>query len=172
MTTVLNTRALKALCLYVVVLVCVPLLPSKAELAPVSTAGVSSGFSYKRAERCLMRRINRVRSRHGLGRLDGDRQLAYVARKHAESMASSRGVWHDPNVGSEVTRWRRLAQNSGRGQSCKSLTRSFMNSQKHRSNILGQFRFFAVGVKRAGGSLYVQELFESRRNPGNIYHYP
>ncbi|MDQ3964112.1 MAG: CAP domain-containing protein [Actinomycetota bacterium] len=168
----LTTRALKALSLYVVVLVCVPLIPSKAEIAPVGTADVSSGFSYKRTERCLMRRINRVRSRHGLGRLDGDRQLAYVARKHANSMAASRGVWHDPNVGSEVTRWRRLGQNTGRGRSCKSLTRSFMNSHAHRSHILGRFRHFAVGVKRAGGSIYVQELFESRRNPGNIYHYP
>ncbi|HEV3473346.1 MAG TPA: CAP domain-containing protein, partial [Actinomycetota bacterium] len=131
-----------------------------------------SGFTYKRAERCLMRRINRVRARHGLNRLRRDPQMAYVARRHAESMAASRGVWHDPNVGSEVTRWRRLGQNTGRGQSCKSLTRSFMNSSSHRAHILGRFRFFAVGVKRAGGCIYVQELFESRRDPGNVYHYP
>lgn len=87
-------------------------------------------------------------------------------------MASSRGVWHDPNVGSEVTRWRRLGQNTGRGTSCTSLTHAFINSDKHRAHILGRFRFFAVGVERAGGRLYVQELFESRRDPGNIYHYP
>lgn len=170
MTTVLSTRALKALCLYVMVLMLIPLLHSKAA-APV-TADASSGFTFKRTERCLMRKINRVRVRHGLGRLSRDRQLAYVARKHAGSMASARGVWHDPNVGSEVTRWRRLGQNTGRGRSCKSLTRAFMNSQTHRSHILGNFRFFAVGVQRAGGRVYVQELFESHRNPGNIYNYP
>lgn len=170
MTTVLSSRALKALCLYVIVLICVPLIPVKAEVA--ETAGGSTGFSFKRAERCLMRRINRIRARHGLRRFERDKQLAYVARKHAHSMANARGVWHDPNVGSEVTRWRRLGQNTGRGQSCKSLTRSFMNSSSHRSQILGRFRFFAVGVSRAGGCIYVQELFESRRDPGNVYQYP
>jgi hypothetical protein len=28
------------------------------------------------------------------------------------------------------------------------------------------------GTQKSGGRLYVQQLFESRRNPGNIYHYP
>lgn len=131
-----------------------------------------SGFSFKRAERCLMHRINRARVNHGRKRLDPDKQLAYVARQHAQSMARSGGVWHDSSIGWKVTRWRRLAQNTGRGRSCKSLARSFMSSSSHRQNILGRFKFIGVGVESRGGRLFVQELFESRRNPGNIYHYP
>ena len=130
------------------------------------------GFSFNRAERCLMVRINRIRARHGLRRLDRDKQMGYVARNHARTMGNARSVWHDPDVGWEITRWRRLGQNTGRGRGCKSLTRSFMRSSSHRSQILGRFRFFAVGTERAGGRLYVQQLFESRRDPGNAYSYP
>lgn len=87
-------------------------------------------------------------------------------------MANAGGVWHDTDVGSKVTRWRRLGQNTGRGSSCKSLTRSFMRSAKHRDNILGRYRFMGIGVQSSGPYLYVQEIFESRRDPGNVYHYP
>lgn len=132
----------------------------------------SSGYRFKRAELCLMRKINRVRASNGRQQLNADKQLAYVARRHAQSMANSGGVWHDTDVGSKVTRWRRLGQNTGRGSSCTSLARSFMRSTKHRDNILGHYRFMGIGVQSSGSYLYVQELFESRRDPGNIYHYP
>ena len=134
--------------------------------------GDSPAFRFSRSERCLMRRINGARAAHGLHRLEADKQLAYVARQHAHSMASSGGVWHDSDVGSQVTRWRRLAQNTGRGGSCRSLARAFMQSSTHRHNILGRYRFIGVGVGNRSGRLYVQQLFESRANPGNIYHFP
>jgi uncharacterized protein YkwD len=138
-----------------------------------STADASGGrYRFKRTERCLMRKINRVRARYGLRRLDRDKQLGYVARRHANNMANNRGVYHDDGIGWKVTRWRRIAQNTGRGAGCRSLARAFINSSKHRDNILGSFRFFGVGTERAGGQLYVQEIFESRRDPGNAYHYP
>lgn len=119
-----------------------------------------------------MRRINRARSRHGLRRLRRDKQLGYVARKHSVKMASASSLWHDGDMGRKVTRWRRLAQNTGRGGSCRALARSFMASQTHRTNILGRFRFIGVGTESRGGLIYAQQIFESRRNPGNIYHYP
>ncbi len=132
----------------------------------------SPTYRFKRAERCLMRKINRVRASQGRHRLDADKQLGYVARRHAQTMANSGGVWHDTEVDQKVTRWRRLAQNTGRGRSCKSLSRSFMQSSSHRDNILGRYRFMGIGVQSNGRYLFVQELFESRRNPGNIYQYP
>ena len=119
-----------------------------------------------------MRKINNIRASHGLNRLRPDKQLAYVARRHANTMASARNVFHDDGVGSKVTRWNRLAQNTGRGYSCRSLTRAFMSSTKHRINILGTFRFMGFGTQKVGNNIYVQQLFESRRDPGNIYQYP
>jgi uncharacterized protein YkwD len=134
----------------------------------------ANGISYrfKRAERCLMRRINRVRARHGLRRFEDDRQLAYVARQHAVSMSGTGGVYHDPNISWKVTRWRRLGQNTGRGRSCRSLSNAFLHSSVHRQHILGHFRYLGIGTEKRGGRLYVQELFESKRDPGNVYHYP
>lgn len=119
-----------------------------------------------------MGRINDIRARHGLNRLRPDKQLAYVARRHATTMASARDVFHDYEIGSKVTRWNRLAQNTGRGSSCRSVTRAFMASSKHRINILGSFRFMGFGTQTVGNNVYVQQLFESRRDPGNIWHYP
>lgn len=135
-------------------------------------ADTGGGFSYKRSERCLMQRVNRKRRTRGLSGLSWDKQVSYVARRHARSMAANRSVYHDWTVGDKVTRWRRLGQNSGRGARCKSVFRSFMRSSSHRANVLGTWRHLGVGTYRAGGKLYVQQVFESRRDPGNIYNYP
>jgi uncharacterized protein YkwD len=47
-----------------------------------------------------------------------------------------------------------------------------MRSSSHRTNILGRYRYIGIGVQWRAGRAYVQELFESRRNPGNVYNYP
>ena len=119
-----------------------------------------------------MRRINRARRNHGRRALDRDRQIGYVARRHASYIARNGAIWHDNNMTSEITRWRRLGQNTGRGRHCKSLFRAFMRSSGHRANIFGRWRFIGVGTRNRNGTLYVQIVFESRRNPGNVYSYP
>lgn len=131
-----------------------------------------AGFRIKRAEKCMMRKINQRRARHGLRRLNWDAQLIYVARKHSNSMAANRAVYHDGYIGDRVTNWRRLGQNTGGGNGCRSLVKAFMRSPKHRSNILGRWRYFGVGTERRNGRLYVQQIFESRVDPGNVYQYP
>jgi uncharacterized protein YkwD len=120
----------------------------------------------------MMRKINHARARHGLGRLSRDKQLGYVARRHARRMAERGYIFHDARLGAKVTRWRAIGQNVGRGGGCKRLFRAFMHSTKHRSNILGAWRFVGVGAKRRGGRVYVQHVFELYRNPGNVYHFP
>ena len=129
-------------------------------------------YRFKAPEKCLMKKINAARAARGMRRLEWDRQIGYVARRHANSLASNRGLWHDSRLGSKVTRWRRLAQNTGRGGRCPAIFKSFMASAPHRSNIFGRWRFQGVGTEWAGGRLYVQHVFEARRNPGNIYRWP
>lgn len=135
-------------------------------------AGGAGQYSFRNVEWCFMNQINRIRRNHGLRRLRVDKQLGYVARLHADDLAANQGLWHDYSVGNKVTRWRRLTQNTGRGGHCKRLIRSFMRSGIHRDNILGHYRHMGVGARWSGGKLYVQQLFESRRDPGNVYHYP
>ncbi len=131
-----------------------------------------SRYTFKSVEACFIRKINRTRDRHGLNWLAWDKQLGYVARRHARQMAAQRSVYHDPNMGNEVTRWRTLGQNTGRGSSCRSLHRAFMRSSSHRRNVFGNWRFVGVGVEHGGGRVYVQQIFEARRDPGNVYHWP
>ena len=129
-------------------------------------------YRYTKAEKCFMRRINRVRAQHGQRRLNWDKQLAYVARRHANTMANAGGVWHDQSLGRRITRWRSLGQNTGAGGRCRKLFGSFMDSAPHRANILGRWRFIGVGTQRKGNRLYVQQIFEWRRNPGNVWSWP
>lgn len=143
-----------------------------ADSATLLDGGSGARYRFTQAERCFMRKINHARARHGRRRLDRDKQLGYVARRHASSMASRRGVWHDGDLSSKVTRWRRLGQNVGSGGKCGHLFRSFMRSSTHRHNILGRWRFVGVGTRWSGGRLFVQQVFEHRRNPGNVYHWP
>jgi uncharacterized protein YkwD len=138
--------------------------------APPAGSGGRSWFHP--SERCVMNKINDSRARNGMRRLKWDRQLGFVARQHAQVIAKAKGLWHDPDLGQTVTRWRRLAQNTGRGGPCRRIMRSFMNSSPHRANILGRWRFMGVGTQWRGGRLYVQQVFETRRNPGNIFHRP
>lgn len=135
-------------------------------------ARAGSSWSFNRKERCFMRKINRARRARGRGSLDRDKQVGYVARRHARSMANHGYVFHDADLGRVITRWRRLGQNSGMGSGCRRLFRAFMRSSGHRSNILGRWRHMAVGAVRSGGRVYVQQVFEHRRDPGNIWGRP
>ena len=134
--------------------------------------GRGSAYSFKSAEACFMRKVNQTRQRYGLRALQWDKQLGYVARRHARQMATNRAVYHDGNVGNEVTHWRSLAQNTGRGDNCKRTFRSFMASPPHRENILGSYRFLGVGIEYRGHYVYVQQLYEKHDNPGNVYNWP
>ena len=130
------------------------------------------GWGFTDAETCLMKHINWIRKRKGLRALTWDRQLGYVARRHARGMASTGAVYHDNNMGQEITRWRRLGQNTGRAGGCKKAFWAFMHSGSHRANILGSWKHVAVGAERRHGRLWVQQVFESYNDPGNVYHYP
>lgn len=146
---------------------------SGVDLVPRDAAAANrTRYSFTRAEKCMMRKINKRRKNQGRKPLAWDRQLGYVARKHARKMARNRTIFHDNGLGSKVTRWRRLGQNVGMGRGCHSLFKMFMRSSPHRHNIMGRFRHVGVGSKVRNGKLYVMHVFESRRDPGNIYNYP
>lgn len=147
-------------------------IASSLSLLVAPETAASGGWGWRRSERCLMRKVNDKRAARGRSRLDWDKQLGYVGRRHANRMADRRSVYHDGRLGAKVTRWRSLGQNTGRGGGCRSLFRKFWASSTHRSIMLGRWRFMGIGTSSAGGRLYVQMVFESRRNPGNIWSYP
>lgn len=162
-----------AVALSVVVTATSASLPAQVTSLKGTTKPASlTDFSFKRVERCVMRKVNKIRRRQGLRTLHRDPQLGYVSRLHAITMADSGSVFHDDNFGNLVTNWSRLGQNTGRGRSCRSVVRAFMNDAVHKAIILGPWRYQGVGIYRSGGKNYVQHIFESRADPGNIYHIP
>ena len=137
-----------------------------------SEASRRSRYYFKDVERCMMMKINNRRLKHDRRKLDWDRQLGFVARRHAQRMARRGAIFHD-NLAYKVTRWRSLGQNVGTSRTgCKRLFNAFWRSTAHRNNILGHWRFVGVGSEKRNGRLYVHHVFEYRRNPGNIYTYP
>jgi hypothetical protein len=164
---------LSALVLVVVLLIVIstPLDVAPRPLEVKNAAG--SSFSFHRAERCVMRRINKIRARHGLSRLKSDPQLGYVSRKQARKIARAGSLFHDVNFGDKITRWYSLGQNTGAGTGCRNAVRAFVHDPVHMEIILGPWNFHGAGVKRGSdGLLYVQHIFESQTNPGNIYNIP
>jgi uncharacterized protein YkwD len=140
-----------------------------SETSTLSSSG--SDWQFKGKEECFMRRINRIRRQHGLRKLRWDRHLGVAGRKHAYKLAKAGTIWHD-DIGAKVTHWRSLGQNTGKGPGCRKLTRAFMHSSGHRANYLGHWRHVGVGVVKRNGAMYVQQVFERRRDPGNIWHKP
>lgn len=158
--------------LAVALFLAISIVPAAAVELEKATKTGGSNWKFSSVERCFMERINNRRAASGKNRLNWDKQLGFIARRHAQRNASARSIAHDYDMGDEITRWYRLGQNTGGGRTCKSLSRSFWNSSTHRSNILGSWRHIGVGVASSGGRIYVQQIFESRRDPGNIYSYP
>lgn len=139
---------------------------------PQVSASAGGRYHWNHAENCFIKKINKARARNGLHRLERDAQLGFVAKRHARAMARKGYMWEQADLGGKITRWRTLGQNTGRGGKCRHLFKSFMASAPHAANILGSYRFVGVGARWKGHRLYVQQIFESKRNPGNIYHAP
>jgi hypothetical protein len=90
---------------------------------------------------------NAARAGAGLPPLKPASDLAAVAQAWAEQMASTGKLAHNPNVQSQVKNWRFLGENVGTGGSVAAIQDAFMNSPKHRDNILDtDFTEFGIGT--------------------------
>ena len=144
------------------------------ETPHAQAASSGSCWSHKVSEKRLARKLNRARARHGRRRLRLDPQLSQVARRHSRTMGTLRTLFHDfAKLKRRVTRWEALGENVGVGSAVKRIHRAFMSSTKHRSNVMWRpFRHVGVGVRRAGGRMWVTVVCESRRDPGTALPSP
>lgn len=136
------------------------LLPATAH------ATVDSG-----AEAAFLTSIDRERAGRGLPALRRASDLQAVARRHAVRMADRGTLYHNPDLGSEVSGWSKLGENVGRGPDAGAVHHSFMTSPSHRDNILSAaFVEVGVGVERRGDVIWVTQVFRtpsgSRPAPG------
>lgn len=130
-----------------------------AILAPAASA-LSS------AESCFFNYINSERAAVGRKKLTLASDLVSIARKHSAKMAADGTIYHNNNLGNEISgNWYAAGENVGMGPDCKSVHDAFMASPGHKANILdSDYNQVGVGVAYDnGGTLYITEDFAGRK---------
>jgi putative cell wall-binding protein len=114
-------------------------------------------------EWAFVARINQARAEAGLPPLGVLAPLRDLARAQSTRMAAQDRLHHNPNLAADLTAavpdWQRGGENVGVGGDVAGLHAAFMASPAHRANVLGNWRYMAVGVVRAGAKTWVTELF-------------
>ena len=106
--------------------------------------------------------INQSRAAAGLDALTGFADLTDDARVHTADMIAAGQVFHSTaaQLGSYASGWSLLGENVGMGPNPALLHQAFMNSESHRTNILGDYDLVAVGADRsADGVMFVTVVF-------------
>jgi hypothetical protein len=149
--------------------VVVPQHPSRRALSAALTLLMALGLFVALPGRALagpdegsfFSAVNSARSANGLPALAYSGELAAVARRQAERMASSNKLYHNPSLGSEVSGWQIVAENVGYGPTWSGIQQAFMASPDHRANILDpQLSQLGVGTAVGNdGRLWVAQVF-------------
>jgi uncharacterized protein YkwD len=105
-------------------------------------------------------RVNSERTARGLPALRQVADLQAVARQHAQVMASTGRMHHNPLLTSQVVSWSRVAENVGYAPSAEAVHVALMASPGHRANILDRgVSQMGIGVVWSGGRLWVTQVF-------------
>ncbi|HEY1656853.1 MAG TPA: CAP domain-containing protein [Candidatus Sulfotelmatobacter sp.] len=120
------------------------------------------------AELSLLESVNHARKDQGLPGLHWNNELASAARKHAGVMAQHGSAEHgfpgEPGLAARATQagakfsW--LSENVCEGARVEAIEEQFMNSPKHRANILdSDMDSVGIGVVERDGQLFAVEDF-------------
>jgi len=113
------------------------------------------------ADACLASATDAARSRAGLPGYAWADDLAAVAQAQAERMAQRLDIYHNPNLGSDVSGWKKVGENVGVGVGPYQVQQAFMDSPGHRANILSE-SYTQIGIGTTigtDGRLYIAEVF-------------
>ena len=118
----------------------------------------------------VVRLLNAARVAAGLGEVSLSGDLSSFAREHTATMAARGTIFHSPQR-ARLTRapadWQAMGENVGMGSGAVRLHELFMESPRHRENILGDYDYVGVGADRApDGRLYVTVVFLKTRPAG------
>ena len=164
------TRLLLMLALAVGVALAPNGVQTSDQLVPISDTDGSGGdgsgsvkkiAKFSRAERQMMRYIDRARDRRGIHDMNRSRAIGYKARLHAKRMRSDGSIFHS-ELGSMLKSlsWQIAGENVGMGPDLKGLHKAFMKSPGHKHNLLDKrFNRFAVGIVKDNGYIYVTVMF-------------
>lgn len=130
-------------------------------LAGLVTGAATAGpAAANTAEATVTAKLNAARTSRGLPRLRVNASLVAIARAQAHRMASTRTLYHNPNLTTDVKNWRWVGENVGYGPDARTVHVAFMNSAPHRANILDRdYSEVGIGAVVAGGRVWVAEVF-------------
>jgi uncharacterized protein YkwD len=157
--TAARHRALQATALLLSSFLLLFLLPARdAEAARRKKSSVT----YAESERSFRYLMNVERTGGKRSRLRMNASLVIVAREQSEDMADSGGIFHNPDLASDLRQvsWSIAGENVGVGSTVESLHQAFMDSAPHRKNVMRKaFKRVGVGVVTADGRIWVTVVF-------------
>ncbi|KAJ0392851.1 hypothetical protein ATCC90586_010840 [Pythium insidiosum] len=107
--------------------------------------------------------VNAERAKAGLAPFCTNSKLQRAAQLHSEDQAQNNFMSHTGSDGSSMSdritrqqfQWNSVAENVAAGQvDVASVMQSWMNSDGHRRNILGNYKFFGMGYATNPSSTY------------------
>jgi uncharacterized protein YkwD len=138
-------------------------LTTALALVALMVAAVPAASASSLDEVLLIDLVNQSRGEAGLAPLDPDLGLVIATRSHSTEMAAANELFHSTadQLGSSTTGWLVLGENVGRGPNARAIHDGFMDSEGHRSNILGDFDSVGVGTAtNPDGTLFVTVIFK------------
>jgi hypothetical protein len=136
------------------------LLVALTVLATLAPARPAEAVIDGAAETSMACAVNQERASRGLPPLRVASDLTRVARDHSVRMANADRLYHNPDLATQVTGWRRLAENVGVGPSVTSVHNALMGSDGHRANILNSsVEELGIGIDVRGSRVWVTQVF-------------
>lgn len=104
--------------------------------------------------------VNHERRLQGLAPLAPAGDLADIARRWSEQMASSGVLRHNPDLTAQVSGWSAVGENVGYGGSELQVHNALMASPGHRANILSTaYTEVGIGIATRGSAVWVTQVF-------------
>ncbi|HEU0130558.1 MAG TPA: CAP domain-containing protein [Mycobacteriales bacterium] len=137
------------------------LVIAPAVVAGIAFTAVSASAGSDANAAAFVAKTNSERTSRGLRAYTVASDLTAVALRHSQEMAAKQSLYHNPNLGSEVSGWQVVGENVGDGGTVDSIHTAFMKSPAHRANILAtDYTEVGIGtVTDANGRLWVTEVF-------------
>ena len=111
-------------------------------------------------EQAFVDAINAERAAAGLDALTPAGDLTELGRRHSTTMADADHLHHNPSLAADVSGWRKVGENVGRGPAVDRIHDAFMASASHRRNVIdAEWTEVGVGVIVRDGQLWVTEVF-------------
>jgi uncharacterized protein YkwD len=113
-------------------------------------------------EAAFVAAVNRERAAAGLGSLSVADDMTSVARSHSRVMANGTDLHHNPDLGRDVSGWKKVGENVGRGPSVDAIHAALMASPGHERNIVDpEWTQLGMGVVVEEGRIWVTQVFRT-----------